>query len=126
MYPRGMLGTTLPREGRHLQTDIDSTYSPPLNVTREALQIAQQIAPVIAQEDDLRANMMRTSYHRASVPDYIPAYVPTDAESQKSSLSGASPFGNYLMKTAFGDKFAEVCSPSTKKGDKGAAPYYPW
>ena len=134
MYPRGMIGTSLPRD-THFQTDYDSTYSPPLNVTQEALHIAQIIAPGIAEEDDFRTKTMRTAYHhRSSVPDYIPSYVPsqmTDVESQKSSLSGATPFGTYLMKNAFGDTFAETCSPSTKilstsPSTKNPSAYFPW
>ena len=127
MYPRGLLGTTLPRGGHSL--DSDSTFTSPLNVTEEALQIAQRIAPVIAEEDDgWRApqQTMHRSYHRSSVPDYIPAYVPShmpDSESQKSSLSGNTPLGSYLMKSAFGNKFAEACSPSSTRNN-GKSPSY--
>ena len=54
---------------------IDSDYvrSPPaLNITQEALQIAQIIAPTITQEEDLKAKI-EMSDCRTYVPDYISA-----------------------------------------------------
>ena len=128
MYPRGMLGTTLPRGGHSVGSD--STHTPPLNITEEALQIAQRLAPEIAEEDGgwrVHQQTMHKSYHRSSVPDYIPDYVPShmaDNESQKSSLSGATPLGSYLMKTAFGNKFSEACSPSSTRNNGKGPSYY--
>ena len=128
MYPRGLLGTTLPRGGHSV--DSDSTFTSPINVTEEALRIAQRIAPEIAEEDNERMpyhQIAHRSYHLSSVPDYIPPYVPSqmaDTESQKSSLSGATPLGSYLLRSAFGNTFAEACSPSNRKNGEGQSYFY--
>ena len=91
-----MLGTTLPREG-HFMIDSDSERSSPaVNITQEALYIAQLIAPTIAQEDDLKVQIPIVDY-RPSVPDYNATYGSrgnvTDVDPKQSSLltQGFSP-----------------------------------